>query len=104
MRPKKESLFQFQECFLFYRITSAKWWTSINFIKNGCTNFNCFRGKDAEILFLLQQKLNFTFKIIEEYSPGFERRNGSWTGAIGEFIILMDKFRLPIDDLILQDS
>ena len=82
----------------FIGITSARWFTSINFIQNGCTNFSCFQGKDAEILFLFQQKLNFTFKIIEEYSPDFNEKNGSWTGAIGEFNISIDKYRVQIDD------
>ena len=36
------------------------------------------------MLFLLQEKLNFTFKVIDEKAAGFKQENGSWTGMIGE--------------------
>ena len=56
-------------------------------VENECTTASCFKGIGPDMLFLLQEKLNFTFKIIHEKSPGLELENGSWTGMIGELIL-----------------
>lgn len=71
-------------CFYFIRILSSKWFTSQTLVKDGCSNSSCFQGKYPEVLFLLQSKLNFTFKIIDEKPSGYDLKNGSWTGKIGK--------------------
>ena len=74
---------------------SSKWDTSVTKIKNGCSNSSCLQGVDPEMLFLLQQKLNFTFTITKEPVIGSEQENGSWTGTIGELIKLNNIFEFP---------
>ena len=53
------------------------------------------------MLFLLLEKLNFTFRLVPDKIVGFELNNGSWTGTIGKLafeiwvFILMEVFDLP---------
>ena len=51
--------------------------------KKGCNNNNCLQGRQPDMLFLLQEKLNFTFTIKVEPVVGVELSNGSWSGMIG---------------------
>lgn len=78
------SPFELRSSNIFARIASAKYWTAVTVVENGCFSPSCFQGREPEMLFLLQEKLNFTFKVIHERTPGFEQENGSWTGKIGE--------------------
>ena len=72
---------------LFTRIASEMWGVAVTAFKNGCTSSSCFQGWEADMLLLLQSKLNFTFKLTREDSKvGLELKNGSWIGTIGEFI------------------
>ena len=52
-------------------------------VQNGCNNSKCFKGLVADFLYLLQERLNFTFTMVDEPTVGVELQNGSWTGEIG---------------------
>ena len=79
-----DNRFELRSSNIFARIANVKFWTAVTLVKDGCTSPSCFQGWEAEMLFLLQEKLNFTFRVVHERIPGFERKNGSWTGIIGE--------------------
>ena len=69
---------------MFTRISTDEWSNIVTFVEDGCSSPSCFQGYHAETLFLLQSKLNFTFKITKTRSVGSEQRNDSWTGEIGK--------------------
>ena len=76
---------------MLLRIVSNQFYTFQTFVEDGCTYTSCFKGRFPDMLFLLQEKLNFTFKIIYEKSIGSEQENGSWTGLLGELILKCNK-------------
>ena len=75
----------------FSRISSKEFGPGLTHVEDGCESNDCFQGAQAEELFLLKSKLNFTLKIVKGSTPGFERKNGSWTGQIGELIFLVSQ-------------
>ena len=78
-----DSRFELKTSNIFSRITSAAFRTAVTVAKDGCTSPFCFQGTEPEMLYLLQEKLNFTFKVIRERATGAELENGSWYGKIG---------------------
>ena len=84
---------------MLLRIVSNQFYTFQTFVEDGCTSSSCFKGRFPDMLFLLQEKLNFTFKIIYEKSIGSEQENGSWTGLLGELILKCNKIFEKICDL-----
>ena len=78
-----DSRFELKTSNIFARITSAAFRTAVTVAKDGCASPSCFQGTEPEMLFLLQEKLNFTLKVIHERPTGAELKNGSWTGKIG---------------------
>ena len=55
------------------------------------------------MLFLLQEKLNFTFRLVPDKIVGFELKNGSWTGTIGTWAFKILTFLLKGIELLLFD-
>ena len=79
-----ERIIFFKAANVRFRIASTKFSTAQTYVEDGCTSPSCLQGIFPEMLFLLQEKLNFTFKVIDEKAAGFKQENGSWTGMIGE--------------------
>ena len=69
------------------RFEASKWLSYISYVEDGCNSSKCFEGTQADVLHVLQQELNFTYRIVARDDPvGRKQVNGSWNGVIGNTI------------------
>ena len=74
---------KYSKRFNFVRITANLRPLSRPLVKDGCKSFMCYKGKDRDILNVLQSVLNFTSIVRLRRTAGVRLANGSWTGKIG---------------------
>ncbi len=71
-------------------------------LEDGCTRPDCFKGMFADVWHLLQDIMNFTYKMYmpEDGQWGALREDGTWTGIVGKCITSQFKTTLHKRDFV----
>ena len=85
------------------RFESSKWGSETSYVEDGCNSSKCFEGTQADVLHILQEKLNFTYEVVARDDPvGRRQPNGSWNGIIGRASIFNIEIRIPNFEILCR--